>query len=175
MREFKDLVQLRRSIRKFTAQPLDANDIATIMRAALMSPSSKGKRSAEFILVDNKIKLSELSNCKAHGGEPIREASLAVIIVASPEKSDAWIEDCSVAAMQLMLQAEDLGIGSCWIQFRDRKDADGRDAEHNVRTLLNIPADRRVLCVIALGYKGMERKLQNEECLLWHNVHTGQW
>lgn len=175
MNSFKDLIQQRRSMRKFTQQPLAADDVAIIMRAALMSPSSKGKRSPEYVLVDDKAKLEQMSRCKAHGGEFLSECSLAVVIAASPEVSDAWIEDCSVAATQIMLQAEDLNIGSCWVQTRNRMDVEGRDTEQNVRELLGIPADRRVLCIIALGHKGMERKPQNEERLLWENVHTDQW
>ncbi|MDE6159991.1 MAG: nitroreductase family protein [Bacteroidaceae bacterium] len=175
MKEFKDLVALRRSMRKFTPDTLPADDVALILRAALMSPSSKGKRCPEYVLVDDKHVLEELSHCKTVGSDFLANASLAVVVCAQPEKSDVWIEDCSVACMQMMLQAEDLNIGSCWIQVRERKDAEGRSSEELVRQALHIPADRRILSIIALGYKGMERKPQDEGRLHWENVHTDQW
>ncbi len=175
MKNFKELVALRRSMRKFTAQPLPADDVALLLRAALMAPSSKGKHSAEFVVVDDHDMLERLSQCKAMGADFVAGAKMAVVVCANPGLSDVWIEDCSAASMLIMMQAEDLGIGSCWVQIRERQDAEGHDAEDNVRQMLGIPADRRVLCVIALGYKGMERKPQNEDRLHWEQVHTDQW
>ncbi len=175
MKDFKELVALRRSMRKFTGQPLPADDVALLLRAALMAPSSKGKHSAEFVVVDDRDMLTRLSQCKAMGADFVKDAMMAVVVCANPEQSDVWIEDCSVASTLILLQAEDLGIGSCWVQIRERQDANGQDAEENVRALLDIPADRRVLSIIALGYKGMERKPQNEERLHWEQVHTDKW
>ncbi len=175
MKDFRELVAMRRSMRKYTEEQLQAEDVATIMRAALMAPSSKGKRSPEYILVDDKHMLQQLSECKAVGSDFLKDAALAVVVCADPEKSDVWIEDASVAAMLVMLQAEDLGIGSCWVQVRQRQDAMGNNTEDIVHELLGVPADHRIVCMIALGHKGMERKPQNEERLQWENVHTDQW
>lgn len=175
MKDFRELVSLRRSMRKYTADALPADDVATILRAALMAPSSKGTRCPEYILIDDKQMLEKLSHCKTVGSDFLANAALAVVVCAQPEKSDVWIEDCSVACMQMMLQAEDLNIGSCWIQVRERKDPEGRPSEDIVRQALQIPEDRRILSIIALGYKGMERKPQNEDRLRWENVHTDQW
>ena len=58
MAEFKDLAQLRRSHRKFTEQEIDADDVKLILRAALMSPTSKGQRAWQFVVVDNKQSLT---------------------------------------------------------------------------------------------------------------------
>ncbi len=175
MDKFSELVRVRRSIRRFTDEPLTREDIRAIMRAALMSPSSKGLHSYEFLIVDDKAKLAALSLCKDAGGAFLSDAPLAVVVMGNPEISDAWIEDASVASAMILLQAEDLGIGGCWIQIRERKDADGNEAEENVRNILGIPRNMRVLCIVALGRKGMERKPQNEERLLWDKVHEGQW
>ncbi len=175
MKDFRELVAMRRSMRKYTEEQLQPEDVATIMRAALMAPSSKGKRSPEYILVEDKHTLHQLSECKAVGSDFLKDAALAVVVCADPEKSDVWIEDASVAAMLVMLQAEDLGIGSCWVQVRQRQDAMGNNTEDIVHELLGVPADHRIVCMIALGHKGMERKPQNEERLQWENVHTDQW
>ncbi len=172
---FSELVSRRRSIRKFTDEPLSEEDIRTIMRAALMAPSSKGLHSYEFLVVDDKAKLLALSQCKDMGSAFLSEAPLGVVVMGNPETGDAWIEDASVASTMMLLQAEDLNIGGCWIQVRERKDAEGNDAEENVRRILGIPPHIRVLCIIALGRKGMERKPQNEERLLWDKVHRGEW
>ena len=62
-----------------------------------------------------------------------------------------------------------------WVQIRDRKDTEGRSAEDNVKALLKAPAEMRVLALVAIGHKGMERKPQNEERLKWDKVHTEAW
>ena len=67
MENFKDLVQKRRSIRKFTDEEIKAEDLQTILRAALMSPTSKGTRAWHFVVVDDKSLLEKISLCRSMG------------------------------------------------------------------------------------------------------------
>lgn len=157
-------------MRKFTPEKPTAEEVRLILRAALMSPSSKGLHAWQFVVVDDNEQIQQLSQCKAQGSDFLAGAPLAVVVLADPAVSDVWIEDASVASTMMLLQAEDLGLGSCWIQVRERKDAEGHDAEDNVRRILGIEPSLRVLSIIALGYKGMERKPFNEERLLWDKV-----
>lgn len=175
MEQFSELVRLRRSIRKFTPEPIAPDDVALILRAALMAPTSKGTHSYEFIVVEDKAQLQALAQCKMRGGEFVAEAPLAVVVGAAPEVSDVWIEDASVASTHILLQAEDLGLGACWVQVRGRMDAEGGDAEENVRQTLGLPPGLRILSIIALGHKAALRKPQDEERLLWEKVHVGRW
>lgn len=158
-------------MRKFTPELLTSDEVRLIMRAALMAPSSKGLHSWEFVVVDDKQALQALSQCKMQGSDFLANAPIAVVVVADPQVSDVWIEDASVAMTMMLLQAEDLGLGSCWIQVRERFDAEGGNAEDNVREVLGIPEHLRVLSIVALGHKGMERKPFNEDRLLWEKVH----
>lgn len=175
MNNFSELITLRRSHRKFTEEAVSEADLRLVMRSALMAPSSKGLHSYEFVTVTNKEHIQALSTCKDMGAELIAGAPVAIAVLGNPEVSDAWVEDASVAATMMLLQAEDLGLGACWVQVRERKDKEGHWAEDNVRQLLNIPGHMRVLCIIALGHKGAERKPQNEERLKWDKVHEEQW
>ena len=168
--DFKDLIAQRRSIRKFTEEQLTEDELRMLMRAALMAPSSKGTHSYEFHVVQDSAKLEALSKAKDRGAELLSGAPTAIVVGAKPEVSDVWIEDASVASTMLLLQAEDMGLGACWVQIRERVDNDGKDAEQNVRDILSIPADERIVSIIAVGHKGMERKPQNEEKLLWEKV-----
>lgn len=172
MESFKDLIRLRRSMRKFSDVELTAEETAVLLRAALMSPSSKGMHSWEFVVVDDKEKIAALASCKQQGADFVAGAPLVVAVLGNPELSDVWIEDASVACTMMLLQAEDLGLGACWVQIRERFDADGEDAEENVRRILGIPPGYRVLALVAVGNKGMERKPFNEERLLWEKVHV---
>ena len=175
MKDFSELISVRRSHRKFTEEPVGQDDLKRILRSALMAPSSKGMHSYAFACVTDRAKLEALAQCKDMGAELIAGAAAAIVVLGEPAVSDAWIEDGSVAATMMLLQAEDLGLGACWVQVRERKDREGRLAEDNVRQLLGIPKDMRVLCIVALGHKGSERKPQNEDRLKWERVHGEQW
>ena len=175
MDSFKTLAQMRRSHRKFTDQEIDAEDVKLILRAALMAPTSKGMRAWQFVVVDDKTDLEKLSDAKDMGGQFIKGAPLAVVVLGDPMQNDCWVEDGSIAAISMQYQAEDLGLGSCWVQMRGRGLSDGTTADTVIRGILDIPENFSVLCVVAFGHKADERKPQNEEKLKWENVHLGKW
>ena len=172
MKDFSELLSIRRSHRKFTSEPVTDGQLHTIERAALIAPSSKGLHNCGLVVTQNPEIIANLSHCKAQGCEFVEGAPVVIAVVGDPELGDMWIEDGSVAATMMLLQAEDLGLGACWVQVRERRDKDGNDAEANVRRHLDISDKYRVLCLVALGHKGMERKPQNEERLDWGKVKT---
>lgn len=173
--DFKDLVKQRRSIRKYTDEELAQDDVVTIMGAALMSPSSHNTRGWEFVLVDDKEMLKRLSETRAMGAELVAGAALAVVVCVDSQVSNVWIEDAAIAAYGMQLQAEDLGLGSCWVQVRNRQNAEGVPTEDLVREMLNIPETVNVLCMVAIGHKATPRNPQNEEKLMWEKLHIGQY
>ena len=173
--DFKDLVQQRRSHRKFTAEEIDGEDVKMILRAGLMSPTSKGQRAWQFVVVDNKADLEKLSDAKDLGGAFIKDAAMAIVVLGDPMQNDCWVEDGSIAAITMQYQAEELGIGSCWVQMRGRGLSDGTTADMVIQGVLGIPAKLSCLCVLALGRKADERKPQNEDKLKWENVHVDKF
>ena len=89
--EFKELVQQRRSHRKFTAEEVNGDDVKLILRAALMSPTSKGQRAWQFVVVDDKTDLEKLSDAKDLGGQFLRDAAPAVVVLRAPLQNDCWV------------------------------------------------------------------------------------
>lgn len=175
MENFSELIKIRRSMRKFTAEELTQEQVVTLMKAALMAPTSKRSNAWQFIVVDDKEKLKQLSYCKAQSSQFIADAALAVVVTADPLVSDVWIEDASIASIYLQLQAEDMGLGSCWVQVRERQTASGISSDEYVHEVLDIPLQLQVLSMIAIGHKGMERKPFNEENLQWEKVHLNNY
>ena len=173
MEQFSELARNRRSHRKFTDERVTEEQLQLLLDAALMAPTSKGMHSYSFCVVENTAMLSALAQCKSVGSQFLSDAPCAIVVMAESETSDVWIEDASVASTMMLLQAEDLGLGACWIQVRERTMPDGSQSEEEVRRILQLPANLRVLSIIALGNKGMERKPFNEERLLWDKV--SQW
>lgn len=176
MKSFSQLIATRRSMRKFTTEQLTAEEVRLLLRAALIAPTSKRTNSWEFIVVDDKELLKSLSACKPVAAQFIADAALAVVVCADPLKSDVWIEDASIASIYMQLQAEDLGLGSCWVQVRERMSAnESQTSGEYVSQLLDIPQPLQVLSVVAFGHKGMERKPFNEENLQWEKVHMQKY
>lgn len=175
MEQFSELIKLRRSMRKFTEQELSQEEVVTLIKAALMAPSSKRSNSWQFIVVDDKETLDKLSRCKEAGSSFLKDAPLGIVVTTDPLASDVWIEDASIAALMIQLQAEDLGLGSCWIQVRERYTATGMTSDEYVHGILDIPLQLQVLCIIAVGHKGMERKPFNEEHLQWEKIHINKY
>ena len=172
MKSFSQLITARRSMRKFTDEQLTPEQVRLLLRAALIAPTSKRTNSWEFIVVDDKELLKSLSVCKPVAAQFIAEAALAVVVCADPLKSDVWIEDASIASIYMQLQAEDLGLGSCWVQVRERMSAgESQTSGEYISQLLDIPQPLQGLSVIAFGHKGMERKPFNEDNLQWEKVH----
>ena len=162
-------------MRKFTGEELSQDQVVALLKAALMSPSSKRSNSWEFIVVDDKETLQKLSLCKEMGASFLKDAALAIVVIADPLVSDVWIEDAAIASLMIQLQAEDMGVGSCWIQVRERFTATGMSSGDIVHNVLDIPLQLQVLSIVAVGHKGMERKPFNEEHLQWEKIHLGKY
>lgn len=175
MESFSELIKKRRSTRKFTEEELSQDEVVLLLKAALMSPSSKRSNCWQFVVVDDRETLNRLSHCKAHGSELLAGAPLAIVVLGDPLVSDVWIEDTSIASLMMQLQAEDLGLGSCWVQVRERYTADGVPADEVVRELLDIPLQMQVLSIIAVGHKAAERRPFDEDDLRWEKVHINKY
>lgn len=175
METLHDLLLRRHSIRRYTPEPLSADEVKLILEAALLAPTSKSSRSWQFVVVEDKSMLERLGDCKPAGAVPVKRCAMAVVVCGDPSLSDPWIEDASLAAEFMQLQAEDLGLGSCWVQVRGRFTADNIPSEEYVQQLLGIPDIYPVLCIMTFGHKDEERRPVDPSKLLWEKVHIGQW
>lgn len=147
-----DLLRARRSIRRFTDQPIEPEKIDLLVEAALRSPSSKGNNPWEFIVVNDPAMLKQLAVAKAHGATFLQGAPLAIVVCADPAQSDVWVEDASIATTLIHLQATDLGLGSCWVQIRLRQREDGTGSQAYLADLLDLPEHMMVLAIVGIGY-----------------------
>lgn len=146
-----ELMRKRRSIRKFKKDRIAQTSIDDLKEAVLRSPSSRGNRPWKFFFVQDVEVITRLSLCKESGSAFLKNASLAVVVCGDETLSDVWIEDCSIAAIILHLAAESLGLGSCWIQVRNRRHNIEATSEDYVRNILDIDYPLRVLAIIAIG------------------------
>lgn len=175
MTNFQDLMIHRRSIRKYTDEPLTPEQVQMILEAGLMAPAGKRKNPWNFVVVEDKETLKKLSEARSMGTAQIADCAIAIVLCADPEVSDTWIEDLSIASIQMQLQCTDLGLGSVWCQMRMRENADGVPAPYTVRQILGIPDNYEVLNILAIGHINEDRKPYDTSKLQWEKVHTDKW
>ena len=147
-----DLLRSRRSIRKYEDRPIEPEKVELLKEALLRAPSSRGLDPWGFVFVDDRELLGKLARCKPHGAGFLQEAALGIVVCGDSNKSDTWIEDCSIASILVQMVAHSIGLGSCWVQIRLRPHDDERTAEQYVQELLRIPEHARVESIIAIGY-----------------------
>lgn len=165
------LIQKRRSIRKYRTKPVESDKVHALMEAALRSPSSMGYTPWEFVVVDDPSLLERLSSAKPQGSAFIKHAPLGIVVCADPERSSLWVEDASIACIFIQLTAESLGLGSCWIQIRDRMHDQKTPAETYVAEVLSIPKRLKVEAMIAVGYPDEQKAPRPKEDLQYCKVH----
>lgn len=170
-----DIFYNRRSTRKFLDQKIEEEKIKKLITAALLAPSSKGSRPWEFIIVDDPSLLSVLANSKPHSASLLKHAPLAIIIAGDKTKSDVWIEDCSIASIFVQLEAEALGLGSCWVQINRRYFNDEITSNEYIHEHFNIPDRLEVLSVVGIGYKAVERPPLSDSDVLWNKVSINRY
>ena len=149
---FQTLIKKRRSIRKYTKEPLSDQILEALAEATLRAPSSRSQNPWTFVFVTDPKLLKKLAQAKPHGATFLKDAPLGVVVCGDPDRCDVWIEDCSIASTFLLLAAESLGLGACWIQIRLRTRENGAPAEDHIKKLLDLPKNLKVESIIAIGH-----------------------
>ena len=149
--ELIDAMYNRRSSRKFTDEPITKAELDKILQSALLAPTSMNRKPCNFLVVERKETLMQLSKAKDHGAELLAGADKAVVVLANTFEADTWCEDSSIALTYMHLMATDLGLGSCWVQIHLRS-KDGVDAEEVVRDIVGVDPNYRIVGIMALGH-----------------------
>ena len=169
------ILQERRSIRKYKPERIEEHIIETLKEAILRSPSSKGINPWKFIFIDDPELLSKLSSSKPSGATFLKDAALGVVVCADERKTDVWVEDCSIASIILQLVAQSFGLGTCWIQIRNRMYDDSTSAEHYIQQVLNIPEHIKVVSIISIGYPDEVKEGHPKSSLDYSKIHLNKY
>ena len=174
--ELKQILNSRRSVRKFLAGKVEHDKLQRIVDMALQAPSSRNTRSTRLVVVEQPELLEKMSQMRDYGSAFMKDAQAAIVVMGDKNASDLWLDNCAITATILQLAVVDEGLASCWVHVGGRprlKDVpEGEQAEEYLRTFLDIPAEWSVECVIALGYSDFEPKphpeWDSEASILWH-------
>lgn len=166
MGSFLELCQRRRSIRKYTNQPVEREKLDYMLRCALMAPSGKRLNPWEFIVITDTATIRAMAPCKEYGAGMLETAMAAIVVAVDEQKSTTALFDGAIAAEHLLLAAEEQGLGACWCHIVGRE-----NAEKMVKQLAGVPDNLTVICVVTVGYKDEERKNYDLDKLLYEKIH----
>ena len=165
-----EVLRHRRSIRKYEKRSLDHEAVEILKESILRSPSARGINPWEFVFVDDPDTLMKLAHSKEQGSVFLLGAALGIVVCGDETKSDVWVEDCSIASIIVQLAAHSIGLGTCWIQIRNRMHSKEITAEEYVRGLLRIPGNLRVESIISIGYPGEAKTGVSGEQLMYGRI-----
>lgn len=149
--ELLGIMKKRRSVRNYAEREVTKEQLEQIVEAGLLSASGRSYRPWELIVVRDKEMLMKLSECREGAAKMLAGAGAAIVVLGNTEKSDTWIEDCSIVMSNMHLMADAMGLGSCWIQGRMRKCPDGRLTDEYVRELLGFQEELKLEAILSVG------------------------
>ena len=170
MGSFLELCQRRRSIRKYTNQPVEREKLDYMLRCALMAPSGKRLNPWEFVVITDTATIRAMAPCKEYGAGMLETAMAAIVVAIDEQKSTTALFDGAIAAEHLLLAAEEQGLGACWCHIVGRE-----NAEKMVKQLAGVPENLTVICVVTVGYKDEERKNYDLDKLLYEKIHYNRY
>jgi len=160
----------RRSIRKYSNLSISDSDTENILRAAMSAPSAGNQQPWEFILVKDKNIMSDITKIHPYS-QMLNEAQLAIVVCADLDKekhSGYWVQDCSAATENILIEAQHLGLGSVWLGVYPRE-----DRVKGIKEILNLPEKVIPLSIVSLGYPAEKKEPSNRYDKL--RIHINEW
>jgi len=146
-------IKKRYSVRKFLNKPVEQEKIDILLEAARLAPSASNKQSWKFIVIKDPEKRKQLTNiCRDQKFVSEAPITIAVCytnldyIMTCGQK--APVIDGAIAAEHIVLQAVELGLGSCWI---------GAFYHDKMGKLINLPQNYEIIGLLPIGYPAVEK------------------
>ena len=167
-----ELIKKRRSYRNFTDEEVTDEQVKQILTSAMAGASGVHLNPWQFVVVRDQETKEKL----AATGKFITFIKKApVVIVVCAKDTRLWVQDCSIAAAHIYLEATNQGLGTCWGNVFQSKSFLGDPREESIRKILNIPEKIRIMCVMPLGHPAMEKPEHSDADYKESKVHNEEW
>lgn len=163
-------IKTRRSIRKFTSEPISESMLNTVLQAGMYAPSAKDKRPCHFVVIQNRDVLMELSESN-YNASMLGRAACGIVVCGDKNLEgikEFLYADCAAAIQNMLLCIHGLGLGGVWCGVMANS-----DWHKLIVKTLNLPLKVEPMAVIAFGHSN-EEKISPE---LWEasSVHYDVW
>lgn len=146
----------RRSIREYDARPVEPEKLDRILRAGMQAPSAMNRQPWEFMVVTQPEQIQKIAALSPYGKPAARAPMVLVPLVnldAAGENNRFWVQDLSASVQNILLQATEEGLGSCWMGiYPDEKRT---QALHDT---LGLPKQVLPFAILSIGYGLQENR-----------------
>ena len=149
-----DAIMTLRSVRLYSAEPVDDQTVQTLLRAAMQAPSARNAQPWHFIVISERAVLDAIPRFHPYANM-LLNAPLAILVCGDQavEEDPEYInQDCAAATQNILLAAHALGLGAVWLGVYPRN-----KRVQEIRKLLNIPSRILPVSLIALGHPAEEK------------------
>lgn len=160
----------RRSIRKFTDEPVSGEHLEKLLRAAMNAPSACNEQPWEFVVIKDREIFKKIRTFQRFSA-PLGTADLAIVVCGDTKRQTFdgfWVQDCSAATQNLLLEAEYLGLGAVWMGLHPIKEWTDK-----MSALLNLPEQVMPLGIIAVGHPAA--RVEPADRFRPERIHRDQW
>ena len=172
MNQMLDFIFSRRSVRKYEDREVPDDMIRDLLEAGMAAPSAVAKDPWHFIVLKNRETINKLADVLPHG-QMLRQATAAFVVCgditqAHGELESYMLQDLSAAVENILLAANALGLGTCWLGVHPRT-----ERMENIINLFDLPENIIPMCGIAIGWpkdKPGARTRFNQD-----KIHWEQW
>jgi len=154
-----EAIRKRRSVRKYTGDPIPVEDLRKIVDAGRLAASGYNRQPWDFIIVTDRGMIEKLKVA----ADWMKEAAAVIAVVIDPS-SEFWLEDGSAAVENMLIASTALGYGSCWLE------GDTKPLEEQLKAILSVPKERRLLTLVPIGVPAewpTREKKSLEEVVHW--------
>ncbi len=144
-----ELINTRRSIRRYTEQPVDDTQLLKLLEAAMNAPTARNLQEWKFVVIKNKELQAKIAKAMPNTHMSAHAAACIVVLgdkTIQPKDEYIYV-DCGAAIENLLLKAHEMGLGCCWCAVGPNED---RIAP--MRELLNLPEHLVPVANIAIGW-----------------------
>lgn len=165
-----NIITTRRSIRRYTAQPVPQELVQELLRAGMSAPSACNSRPWHFVVLTAREQLNAIADVHPYAAM-LRTAPLGIAVCGDPTAlavDEYWVQDCSAAAENILLAAHALGLGGVWLGVHPRP-----ERAEPIKELLELPDPIQPLCVLSLGYPAEQKETPDRYDPA--RVHHNRW
>ncbi|MGD0057354.1 MAG: nitroreductase family protein [Methanomassiliicoccales archaeon] len=144
----------RRSVRKYTSEPVSEDAVKELLRAAMSAPSAGNERPWHFVVIRDRKTMGEIQ--KFHPfARMLDEAPVAILVCGDQnlEKHGGfWVQDCSAATENILIAAQSMGLGAVWLGLYPI-----RERVEGIQRLVGIPENVTPLSLVSIGHPAEKR------------------
>lgn len=161
----------RRSVRKYTGEPVSKEQVEQILKAAMYAPTAANQQTWRFVVINDKDKLRHIPEILPYGAMAA-DSAVCILVCADPEDekhTQGYLpQDAAAACQNILLAAHGLGLGAVWCGVHPRP-----DREQKFREFLNIPEYIIPMALICIGHPDQQAKQPDR--FDPDKVHHNEW